>query len=80
MAQKEDSTGASWLAWGNGNRYRLIVVVAACGLGLAGVAFYAVEPDRPWVQVWFLDEVTHQEFLGAYRDVWPHDDSELEAA
>lgn len=52
MALKEDSAGASWLAWGNGNRYRLIVVVTACGLGLAGVAFYAVEPNPPWVQAW----------------------------
>jgi SAM-dependent methyltransferase len=53
VAPKDDSTRhSSRFSWGNGNRYRLIVVVAASGLGVAGVALYVVEPDRPWVQAW----------------------------
>ncbi len=30
----------------------LVYVVAAAGLGVAGIALYAVESDRPWAQAW----------------------------
>jgi SAM-dependent methyltransferase len=53
MVAKGDSARlSSRPSSGNGNRYRLVVVVAASGLGVAGVALYAAESYRPWVQAW----------------------------
>jgi SAM-dependent methyltransferase len=54
VAPKDSSTrDSSRLSWLKGqNRYLLIYVVAAAALGLAGVALYAIDSDRPWVQAW----------------------------
>jgi SAM-dependent methyltransferase len=43
---------SSWLAGGNGNRYRLVVVIVACGLGILGVVLYIFESRHLWVQLW----------------------------
>lgn len=54
MTPRGKSTQApSRLSWLKGvERGPLIVVVTAFGLGVLGVALYAVEPDREWVKIW----------------------------
>ena len=53
MAPKDTTRPSPRNSWEDGaNRYLLIVVAAAFALGAAGVALYAVDSDRPWVQAW----------------------------